>query len=141
MSAATHWCPARVLDQAHCSVAARSTAAASSDLFSECAKAVTCPHAVSIYPSRRDDSRRFLNDTNELRRLEIGNRLAIRHGDLNRWPERLNFPVLREGLCQECSFSFKSGVHAIESCGTATLLALWTQFALVCGWREAESAE
>ena len=32
-------------------------------------------------PSRRDDRRRFLNDTNDLRRLEIGNRLAIRHGD------------------------------------------------------------
>ena len=57
------------------------------------------------------------------------------------WPERLNFPVLREGLCQECSFFFKSGVHAIASCGTATLSALWTQFALVCGWQKAESAE
>ena len=36
MPEATHWCPARVLDvehQAHCSVAARSTAAASPDLF------------------------------------------------------------------------------------------------------------
>ena len=48
---------------------------------SECAKAVTCPHAVSIFPSRRDDRRRFINDTNDLRRFKIGNRLAIRHGD------------------------------------------------------------
>ena len=67
--------------------------------------------------------------------------MAIHDSKPVSWPERLNFPVLREGLCQECSFSFKSGMHAIASCGTATLSALWPQFALVCGWHKAESAE
>src|SRR5689334_7265651 len=67
--------------------------------------------------------------------------MAIHNSKPVSWPERLKFPALREGLCQECSFSFKSGMHAIESCGTTTLSALWTQFALVCGWYKAESAK
>ena len=67
--------------------------------------------------------------------------MAIHNSKPVSWPERLNFPVLQEELCQECSFSFKSGMHVIASCGTAIFSALWTQFALVCGWHKAESAE
>jgi hypothetical protein len=65
--------------QAHC--CRKKYAVASSDLFPSAQKAVTCPHAVSIFPSCRDDRRRFINDTNDLRRFGIGNRLALRHGD------------------------------------------------------------
>jgi len=136
LSAATHCCPARVLLRCRTKYRGRQFR-----FVSECAKAVTCPHAVSMYPVVEMIVAVFSMIPTTCVDSKLATALPLDMAIHNSKPERLNFPVLREGLCQECLFSFKSGMHAIASCGSATLSALSPQFALVCGWHKAESAE